>query len=154
MSQGLNIPLPQTRFTASSIPNDKSHIYILRLAPSPSWKTALGAGASWPRPVALAADGAYVSEIRDETYLALVVEPGVHELLADALPPYRYVERGSFVIDAGKRAPASLRVEAGPDQAYFVQLLCTSGTGTLDTTLRQLPKEEALPILQKLRPVW
>lgn len=154
VSQGLNVPLPQAGFIASSIPKDKSLIYVLRLAPSPSWKTALGAGASWPLPVALAADGAYASEMRDETYFALVVEPGVHELLADALPPYRYVERGSFAIDAQKRQPASLRVEAEPDQAYFVQLLCTSGTGTLDTTLRQLPKEEALPILQKLRPVW
>jgi len=153
-SQQLNTPLPQTGFIASPIPKDKSLIYIFRLAPSSSWKTALGAGASWPLPVALAADGAYVSEMHDETYIALVVEPGSRELLADALPPYRYVERGSFAIEPKKRQPASLRVEAEPNQAYFVQLRCISGTGTIDTTLKQQPKEEALPILQQLRPVW
>jgi len=153
-SQGLKGPLPQTGFAASPIPQNKSLIYIFRSAPPSSWKTVLGAGVSWPRPVAVAVDGTYVSEMHDETYVALVVEPGLHELVADALPPYRYVERGSLAIEAEKRKPASIVVVVQANRANFVELRCTSGTGTVETMLSPLPEGEAIPILQKMRPVW
>jgi len=110
---------------------------------------------SWPRPVAVAVDAQYRSELRDEVYIALIVEPGMHEVLADALPPYRYVEYGTALrIAPERRRPASFKIEALPGSTYFIELVCTSGTGTIETSLRLIPDADALPIIRQLHAAW
>jgi len=153
-AQGINIPPLQTTFALSSVPVGKSLLYVFWTTPPTSWKTILGAAISWPFPLAIAVDGQYLSEMRNKTYIALTVEPGTHELLADALPPYRYVERGTLVIRADRRRPASVTLNTLPNQVYFIELLCTTGTGDIETSLVPKTEADALPVIRDFRPVW
>jgi hypothetical protein len=153
-AQGINIPPLQTTFALSSVPIGKSLLYVFWTTPPTSWKTILGAALSWPWPVAIAIDGQYISEMHNKTYIALTVEPGIHELLADALPSYRYVEKGTLVIHADRRRPASATLNTLPNQVYFIELLCTTGTGTIDTSLVPKTEADALPVIKEFRPAW
>lgn len=152
-ARGVDIPPPSPSFSLLSVPTDKALVYVFRAKPPISWKTVLGAG-SWPWPVAIAVDGQYISEMHNETYVTLSIQPGKHEFLADALPSYRYVPRGSLVISSDKRQPASITLDTQPNQVYFIRLLCTSGTGTIDSTLTPQTEVEALQVLKEFRPAW
>jgi len=149
-AQGINTPLLPTTFALSSAPIDKSLLYVFRTK-----RKSLFGGAAWPWPVALAVDGQYISEMHNETYIALKVEPGKHELLSDALPSYHYVERGSFVIPSASRRPASIILNTLPNQVYFIELLCPSGTGKgIESSLAQKTEADALPVIKDFRPAW
>lgn len=153
-AQGLSLPPQQATFTLLPIPKNKSLFYIFRAKPPTSWRTMIGMGFSWPWPVAVAVDGQYLSELHNETYTTLTVEPGKHELLADAKPPYLYAGKGSLELVPDKRRPASISLNTLPNQVYFVRLLCTTGTGTIDTSLTPKTEAEAIPVIQQFRSAW
>jgi hypothetical protein len=151
-AQELKLPPVQTSFATLPIPDGKALIYFYRT--SPSVVPFFGAGASWSWPIAVSVDGQYVTEMYDDTYAAIPVLPGQHEIVVDPLPPYRYVMRGSFTISPSERVPARLIVEAVEGQQYFLEVLSTSGRGSIDTSLRRRNESDAQPILRWFRPVW
>ena len=137
---------PETAFVAASPPSGKALIYVLRTVPAVTLMTVLGAGSSWPLPVAVAIDGQYFSELDNQVYVAVTAEPGRHTLVADAVPPYRFVN--------APHLPAALALDTRPNKVYFVELTCTSGTGSVDTTLTQKSEAEALAVVKDFRPAW
>jgi hypothetical protein len=94
-AQQVSLPPVRTSFDPLPIPEEKAVIYIYRVKPpfvGPS---------SWLFPVGVAIDNQYVTEMHDATYAAVPVSAGRHEIVADPLPPYRWVpDEGSL----GKRS--------------------------------------------------
>jgi len=159
----------RTSFDPLPIPEEKALIYIYRVKPpssfSWSWSCLLFSAAclparlttpSWQFPVAVAIDDQYVTEMHDETYVALSVPAGQRNIVADPLPPYRYAKmKGNLVIDPSKRRPGTITVQVSPGQQYFLEVLSvTDGFGTLNTSLTVRNESAAKPVLQTFRPVW
>lgn len=147
----MHVPVRKRAFSLSPIPLDKSVVYVFRRTTPMN----LFGASSCPRPVAVALDGQYRSELKDETYIALSVEPGAHTVSADPLPPYRYVDEGTaFRIAPAQRRPASIKVDALADRAYFVELACTTGSGSYDSSLESMPEDIALPVVKHFHHAW
>lgn len=153
-ARGVKLPPPNTTFAVLPVPDGRSHIYIYRVSPPITPLSLLGAG-SWPVPIAVSLDGIVRSELSDETFVVLTVDPGQHELVADALPPYKYSPtKEALRIPPEKRRPASVTIHASRNERYFVELMCSSGTGTVDTRLKEQPQATAVEIVREFRSVW
>ena len=152
-AQGVKLPRPNANFAIPPVPEGRSHIYVYRVSPPITPLSLLGAG-SWPTPIAVSLDGTVRSELSDEKFVMLTVDPGQHDLVADALPPYRYSPTGSLTIPPERRRPASVAIHASPNERYFVELMCASGTGTVETTLKEQPQATAVEIVREFRSVW
>jgi len=99
-AQELKLPPVQTSFAPLPIPDGKALIYFYRKQP-PSFLSAFlgfGCNVSLPFPVAVSIDDQYVTEMHDDTYAAIPIPPGRHEIVVDPAPPYWYVERGTLTI--------------------------------------------------------
>jgi hypothetical protein len=133
-----------------------------RTRPQTTLLTILGVGISCPWVVAVSARGAVKSELSDETFLTLPVDPGEHELsasilrpsqveLREGLPPESHAYASRFI--KGGQAPA-LKVTTLPGQRYFIELACTTGTGSINLVLAARTEMEAMPVIGKFRSVW
>lgn len=152
-AQGVRLPPPNATFAIMPVPEGRSHIYVYRVSPPITLLSFLGAG-SWPMPIAVSLDGTVRSELSDETFVMLTVDPGHHDLVADALPPYRYSPTGSLTIPPERRRPASVAIQASANERYFVELMCATGTGTVETTLKERPQAAAVEAVRDFRSVW
>jgi len=149
-AQGVKLPPPNATFATMPVPEGRSHLYVYRvrtvhgmLGPEPC-----------PWPIAVSLDGAVRSDLSEETFVMLTVDPGQHDLVADALPPYRYSPTGWLTIPPERRRPASVAIHASPNERYFLELKCETGTGTLKTTLKEEPQTTAVEIIREFRSVW
>jgi hypothetical protein len=122
------------------VPEGRSHICVYRV------RTVYGGLGPEPCPwwpIAVSLDGAVRPELSEETFVMVAADSGQHDLVADALPPYRYSPTGSLTIPPERRQPASVAVHAYPNERYFVELNCATGTGTVRTTIGT----SAVPVL-------
>lgn len=161
-SRGLKLPPPHQLFAMTPVPSGKSQIHVYRTRPQTTLLTILGAGFSCPWPVAVSARGPVKSELSDETFLTLTVDPGEHELSASILrPSYVTIREGlppesraysSHFIKGGQAH--ALKVTTLPGQLYFIELACTTGTGSVNLALAARTEMEAMPVIGKFRSVW
>jgi len=148
-AQGVELPPPNASFAIPPVPEGRSHIYVYRVRhPHGPFDTA------WPTPIAVSLDRVVRSELIEETFVMLTVDPGQHDLVADALPPYRYSPTGMLTIPPERRRPASVAIHASPNERYFVELECSTGTGTVKTTLKEQPQAKAVEAVRDFRSVW
>lgn len=161
-SQGLKLPSPHQFFTMTPVPSGKSRIHLYRTKPPTTLLTILGAGFSCPWPVAVSTGGPVKSELSDETFVTLTLDPGEHELsasilrpslvaLVEGMPPESRSYASRFI--KGGQAPV-LKVTTLPGQRYFIELACTTGTGSIKLVLAARTEMEAMPVIGRFRSVW
>jgi len=148
-AQGVKLPPPNATFAIMPVPEGRSHLYVYRVRKGHSAFETL-----CPWPIAVSRDGAVRSELNEETFVMLTVDPGQHDLVADPLPPYRYSPTGSLTIPPERRRPASVAIHASPNERYFFELKCETGTGTTKTTLEQRPQAKAEEAVRDFRSIW
>lgn len=154
-AQQVTLPPTRSSFDPVSIPEGKALIYIYRVKPPSSLDTFFFRARSWQWPVPIALDSQYVTEMHDETYSAVLVSPGRHEIVADPLPPYRYARTsGNLFIDPSKRRPGTITVDVRPGQPYFLEAFSASTQDDLTTALTLRSESEAMPVLRTFRPAW
>jgi|CXWL01.1.fsa_nt_gi hypothetical protein len=151
-TQQVKLPPAKTHFDPLPTPKDKALIYIYWVKPS-FWVAT-----SWILPIGVAIDNQYVTEMHDETYAAVSVSAGRHEIVAHPLPPYRYAPmKGNLAVDLSKRRPAAITIEVSPGQQYFLEIVSVYEdlmTTSLKTTLKVRNESDAKPVLSTFRPVW
>jgi len=101
--------------------------------------------------IAVSLDGTVRSDLGEETFVMLTVDPGQHDLVADPMPPYRYAPTGWLTIPPERRRPASVAIHASPNERYFLELKCETGTGTTKTTLKERPQATAVEAVRDFR---
>jgi len=148
-AQGVKLPPPNATFATMPVPEGRSHIYVYRV------RTVHGPFEEpCPIPIAVSLAGAVRSELNEERFVMLTVDPGQHDLVADPLPPYRYAPTGWLTIPPQRRRPASVAIHASPNERYFLELKCETGGGTFKTTLKERPQATVVEAVRDFRSVW
>jgi hypothetical protein len=115
-AQQVRLPPVSTSFSSAPIPEGSAVIYIYRIKlPLFGRPLAQAFESDWALPVAVAIDSQYVTEMRDDTYVAFPVSPGAHEITADPLPSYmqRQAVIWRSIPQGGYPAPQPFKVRKG-----------------------------------------
>jgi hypothetical protein len=97
---------------------------------------------------AVSIDGMLVAELRKGGYIACALKPGSHEVSVNPVP------HQTTSLRPEERPIRTISFDAQPDAAYYIKVRIKWGLGALDPELTTYSADEAVPILQKLRPTW
>jgi hypothetical protein len=133
-SAALRLP---NRFVPVPIPSGKSVIHVYRPG-----------GFEVPYvAVSVILDGQPLADLRSKECISVAVEPGSHPLV---LRPHSLSSSfGSLSVGAVER---TIRVNATPNKANYLEVTVPAGRGRLDPDTETLPEKEAMQTLAKLKP--
>lgn len=136
----IDVPKPSDKFIPLEIPQGQSVIYIFRSEGHED--------VSMLHP-AVSIDSKLVAELRKGGYIASVLQPGIHQISVDPVPkPWGY----EYIL-AKRRPIRTVSLNVLSDTDYYLIVRIKPGD-VIESELTTIPEEEALPVINNLRPTW